>query len=212
MESNGRVRVVAVSDYICPWCYVGSARIERLQREFDVDVEWWPYELHPEIPLDGIAREPTSRRAAFYDQLRALATDAGLAFERPPVVANSHRALEAAELARAHGAFDAMHRALFHAYFAEGRNIGDIDVLVEVAVACGLGRDVLREAIESQRYAGVIDQRTAQAREAGITSTPTFIFIDGDRRFPLPGCQDYPVFENVARRFGARERTPQAAS
>jgi predicted DsbA family dithiol-disulfide isomerase len=212
MESNGRVHIVAVSDYICPWCYVGSARMERLRQEFDVDVEWWPYELHPEIPVDGILREPTSRRAAFYDQLRALATDAGLPFERPPVVANSHRALEAAEFAREHGVFEAMHRELFHAYFAEGRNIGDIDVLIEIAGVCGLDGDALREAIDARRYASLIDQRTAQAREAGITSTPTFVFIDGERRFPLPGCQDYPVFENVARRFGARERTPQAAS
>jgi len=211
MESNGRVRIVAVSDYICPWCYIGSARIERLQREFDLDVEWWPYELHPEIPPEGIVREPSSRRAALYEQLRSLAADGGLAFGRPPVVANSHRALEAAEFARERGAFDAVHRALFRAYFVEGRNIGDTNVLVEIA-AHGLDGDALREAIDSRQYASLVDERTAQVREAGITSTPTFIFIDGERRFPLPGAQDYAVFENVARRFGARERTPQPAT
>jgi predicted DsbA family dithiol-disulfide isomerase len=208
--NDDRLRIVAVSDYICPWCYVGSAQLDRLQRELDVDVEWWPFELHPGIPPEGIARDPSSPRAAArYEQLRLLAEAAGLPFRPPTFVPNSHLALEAGEFAREHGAFEAMDRVLFRAYFAEGRNIGDIAVLAGIASDCGLDGGALRQSLESSRYAPPVDASTRRAREAGVASTPTSIFISGDLRFPLVGAQDYAVFENVARRLGARERTPQ---
>jgi predicted DsbA family dithiol-disulfide isomerase len=208
--SDAHVRVTVVSDYICPWCYVGMARIERLQCEFEIDVEWRPFELHPEVPAQGIVRgerPPSPRREAAYQQLGALAQEAGLPFARAERTPNSHRALEAAEFAREHGAFDAYHHALFDAYFGHGRDIGDIDVLAELATACGLDAGALREAIASQRYARLIDERTAEARAEGITGTPTVIFESGDRRFPVAGAQDYDVFAHIAERFGAPRRT-----
>ncbi|MEX1254054.1 MAG: DsbA family oxidoreductase [Dehalococcoidia bacterium] len=208
--SDAHVRVTVVSDYICPWCYVGMARVERLQREFEIDVEWRPFELHPEIPPEGIARgerPPSPQRVAMYEQLRGLAQEAGLPFERPGRVPNSHRALEAAEFAREHGAFDAYHHALFDAFFGQGRDIGDIDVLAEIAASNGLDPRALREALETQRYAALVDERTAEARASGVTGTPTVIFEEGERRFPVAGAQDYAVFEHIAQRFGAVRRS-----
>jgi predicted DsbA family dithiol-disulfide isomerase len=208
--SDAHVRVTVVSDYICPWCYVGAARVQRLDREFEIDVEWRPFELHPEIPPEGIARgerPPSAQRVAMYEQLRGLAEEAALPFKRAARVPNSHRALEAAEFAREHGAFDAYHRALFDAFFGQGRDIGDIDMLAELAAANGLDAAALREALETQRYASLVDERTAEARGSGVTGTPTVIFENGDRRFPVAGAQDYQVFEHIAQRFGATRRT-----
>jgi predicted DsbA family dithiol-disulfide isomerase len=213
--SDAHVRVTVVSDYICPWCYVGMARVERLQREFEIDVEWRPFELHPEIPPEGIARgeRPSSpQRVAMYEQIRSLAEDAGLPFERAARVPNSHRALEAAEFARNQGAFDSYHHALFDAYFGHGRDIGDLDVLADVAAATGLDATALREALSSKRYARLIDERTAEARSWGVTGTPTVIFEEGERRFPVAGAQDYQVFEHIAQRFGAPRRTHKDAT
>ncbi len=182
-------------------------RVERLQREFAIEVIWWPFELHPEIPSAGIDRReaPSPQRVAMYEHLRSLAVEAGLPFQRPPRVVNSHRALEAAEFAREQGKFDAYHRALFDAYWAQGRDIGDAAVLVELAVAAGLDGGALRDALESRRYATLVGERTEEARAWGVTGTPTFIFESGDRRFPLVGAQDDAVFENVARRLGSGE-------
>jgi predicted DsbA family dithiol-disulfide isomerase len=214
--SDAHVRVTVVSDYLCPWCYVGLARIERLSREFEIDVTWWPYELHPSAsggPADGIDRGgPSPRRRAYYERFRALTDEAGLAFHPSRRTPNSHRALEAAEFAREHGAFDRYHRALFAAFFAEGRDIGEGDVLVQLASDAGLDGAALRRALEGQQYASLVNERTEQARAWGVTGTPTFIFDDGERRFSLVGAQDYAVFENVARRFGARPRAPVLAS
>lgn len=201
---NGSVRVTIVSDYICPWCYLGMARIDRLQREFDIDVTWRPFELHPEIPLEA---RPLGDRVAYYERLRPVAEESGLPFQPPARVPNSHAALEAAEVARENGAFDAYHRALFRAHFAEGRDIGDHEVLAELGAACGIDAAALREALAAKRYARLVDERTEEARRQGITGTPTFIFEDGERRFPLIGAQDYLVFESIARRMGATEKT-----
>ena len=206
-DARGRLRIVAYSDYVCPWCYIGLQRIERLEREFPVDVEWRPFELHPETPRDGAdlrGRLGDARRVrAYTENIVALATESGLALEMPRVVANSHRSLEAAEFARndataGDGAFRAFHRALFAAYFAERRDIGEIDVLCEIARAAGVDDQGLRQALADERYAAAVDRITREARADEILSTPTFVYEGG---FRLTGGQEYAVFESVTRRL-----------
>lgn len=203
----GRLRIVAYSDYVCPWCYIGLERIERLEREFPVEVEWRPFELHPETPTTGAdlrGRLGTSDRVRAYTRnIIALAEDSGIPMRMPVVVANSHRALEAAEFAREHGGFDALHRALFHAYFEDARDIGDIDVLCDIARSCGVDDQRLRQALADEQYRGRIDDVTDTARRDEVLSTPTFIYEGG---FRLTGAQDYAVFESVTRRLLARRQ------
>ncbi len=200
--SNSRLQITAYSDYVCPWCYVGWRRIEALQREFPVDVEWRPFELHPETPKSGVgAREAfggSPRAAAIGRNIEELAGASGIAMRMPRVIANSHLALEAAEFAREHGAFDVYHAALFEAYFGNGRDIGDAGVLCDIAEACGVDATELRAALGDGRYADAIDRATAAAREDGIVSTPTFVYEGG---FRLIGAQDYDVFASITRRI-----------
>ena len=179
-------------------------RAERLQKEFEIEVEWQPFELHPEIPLKG--KDVSGRTAAYYERLRGPAVDAELTFQTPTRVPNSRRSLEAAEFAREHDAFAPYHRALFEAYFGRGQDIGDTTVLAELGAAVDLDPAGIREALDSGRYASIVDERTEKARQAGITGTPTFVFQSGDRTLPIVGAQEYAVFENVARRLGAVPR------
>ena len=172
-----------------------------------MDVTWRPFELHPEIPLEGRDRgERQPRPDGYVSPIRQLAEEAGIPYEPGHHTPNSHRSLEAAEFAREHGAFDAYHRALFQAYFGEGRDIGDIAVLSELGEASGLDSGGLEEAITSGRYTTLVNEATAESRSSGITGTPTFIFDDGERRLPIVGAQDYQVFQNVAQRMGAQPR------
>lgn len=195
-------RIVAYSDYVCPWCYIGHRRIERLRREFPVEVEWRPFELHPETPRTGAHLTGRlgngARVRAYMDNIIGLARESDIAMRMPVVVANSHRALEAAEFARDHGGLAAMHDALFRAYFEEARDIGDIDELCAIARACGVDDQGLRQALSDETYAARIDEITAAAREDEILSTPTFVFPGG---FRLVGGQDYEVFASVTRRI-----------
>lgn len=197
-----RFRILAYSDYVCPWCYIGFRRIQQLKSEFDVDVEWRPFELHPETPTTGAQLEGRlgneARARAYTRNILGIARESGIAMSMPRVVANSHRALEAAEFAREHGGFDAMHDALFVAYFEHGRDIGDIDTLCDVARHAGVDDQRLRQALGDETYAARIDGVTAQAREDEILSTPTFMFPGG---FRLIGGQEYNVFASVTRRL-----------
>jgi len=197
-----RLRIVAYSDYVCPWCYIALHRVERLQREYPVDVEWRPFELHPETPATGarwLGRLGAERRVrAYTGNILTLADESDIPMAMPEMIANSHKALEAGEFAKEHGGFEALHAALFRAYFADARDIGDVDVICDVARACGVQDQHLREALTEERYAARVDQSTAEAHAAEIFSAPTFVFSGG---FRLTGAQDYAVFENVTRRL-----------
>lgn len=206
-----RLTITAYSDYICPWCYIGWRRIEALEREFPVDIEWRPFELHPETPKSGVgARDVfggSPRAAAVGRNIEQLAAASGIEMRMPRLIANSHLALEAAEFAREQGAFEPFHAALFDAYFGEGRDIGDAGVLCDIAAACGIDAGELRRALNDGRYAAAIDSATASAREDGIMSTPTFVYEGG---FRLVGAQEYDVFASITRRILQRRAEASA--
>ncbi len=183
-------------------------RVDQLEQEFDIDVSWRPYELHPELPPEGRDRGDRAQRPdGHVSPIRQLAEEAGIPYQPGRHIPNSHRSLEAAEFAREHGAFDAYHRALFNAYFGEGRDIGDTSVLSELGAAAGLDGAALEEALASGRYTALVNEATEESRGSGVTGTPTFIFEDGERRLPIVGAQEYAVFQNVAQRMRASRRT-----
>ena len=202
IRSSIRLRIV--SDYICPWCYIGLTRVEKLREEFDVDLEVGAFELRPGIPPEGLPREEVSRGRVYppgyLENLRATAAEAGIEMKRPALVPNTHKAHQATEFAKEHGLLWEVHRALFHAYFEEERNIGDINVLCDVAAGIGLDAAELRVALAEGRYAVEVEEQLAWARDVGVTGVPTVIFAG---KFAVVGAQDYAVFQDVASRVAA---------
>ena len=182
-------------------------RVDQLQQEFDIDVSWRPYELHPELPPEGRDRgERTPRPDGQVNPIRQLAEDAHMPYQPGRHIPNSHRSLEAAEFAREQGLFDPYHRALFNAYFGAGRDIGDVSVLSELAVEVGIEAHAIEDALASGSYTALVNEATEESRSSGITGTPTFVFDDGERQLPIVGAQDYAVFQNVAQRMGASRK------
>lgn len=177
------------------------------ESQFDVAVTWWPFELHPETPPEGrdLSEYIARRDPRAGEHLKAYAAEAGITLASNRWLANSHRALELAEFARDRGRFDQVHGALFRACFEEARNIGDMTVLADIATAAGLDAEELRFETIVGRYAGLVDETTAIARQKGATSTPTMIFDD---RFVLTGAQDPNVYADVLQRLGAAPRHP----
>lgn len=185
-SSKPSLDVAVFSDYTCPWCYIGAARVDRLRHELadvvDLRIEWKAFEIHPEIPSDGL---PVSALGyseeqwrAMTDNLRRQAEMEGLIIAEHSRLANTHEALAAGEYAQAEepARFADFHLALFHAYFGESRNIADRAVLADVAGAAGLDVDRLLAALRTGRYEPTLSENTAAARRLGVTGTPTFIF------------------------------------
>lgn len=169
-----------------------------------MDVEFWAYDLRPDLPPEGLPRDLVYRgaryTAEYLQYLRQVAEESGIRLGLPPV-ANTQKAHEATEFAKEHGAVDSFSRAVFAAYWEGGENIGESESLCRLAQECGLDGHALRQALESDRYAERVEEQLEWARREGILGVPTFIF---DGRFALEGAQSYEVFKGVTERILAR--------
>jgi predicted DsbA family dithiol-disulfide isomerase len=162
-------------------------------------VEWRAYLLAPDTPPEGRPHpyppEVRKQRGAGVNQ---MAAEAGLPMADRDWVSNSRPALEAAEYARDQGQFDPFHRAVFKAYFAEGRDIGKHEVLRDIATAVGLDANNMIDAINDGRYTERVEEDLALSRQIGLTGVPAFII--GNRA--IVGAQPYEVFEHVMGLLG----------
>ena len=175
-------------------------RVEQLEREGLVNVTWLPFELHPEAPVEGIPREAyfgRGRSEQMAARMQAVADSVGLVMKQRDVIINSRRALGAAEFAREHDLFDAMHRALFRAHWEGTAKLEDVDDLVRVGESVGFDGAALRAAIEEDRYASVIDENRREATSVGINAIPAHIF---GRRYLVLGAQPYEALREVVDR------------
>lgn len=201
------VPVSVYSDYTCPWCYIGLARLDRLRKELGDAVElredWKPFEIHPEVPPEGIPVSalgyPSAQWEMMMQNLRRAAAEEGLEVGNRPKVSNTHRALAAGAYVQAEEPehFDAFHRALFRAYFAEGRDLGDAEVVRELARETGVDAARMDEALDEGRYEAELRATTDAARQRGITGTPTFVFGD---RYAAVGAQPAAELRRVVDR------------
>lgn len=196
------------SDYICPFCFVGDARLRRLRADYDLKINWCFLEIHPETPAAGMPIDrlgyPAPQWRRMMDTLGELAAEEGLELQPHDFTTNSHQALLLAEAAREAGAdvFYRLNRRLYEAFFCEGRNIGDSMELRALARECGLADAIVDRAWQDPRYAQRLSDYRAAAREFGVQATPTIFFGKQQR---LDGVQPWPVFRETAA-AGLREQ------
>jgi len=199
------ITVDIVSDTVCPWCYVGKRRFEEALAQrpegLDVYVGWRPFQLNPDIPAEGKDRR-THLAAKFGsdDQAKQIyqaikdagdSVDLDFNFEaatRQPNTVNSHRLID---LAAKNGAQDDVVERLFQAYFMDGRDIGDIKTLVDIAVDAGMNEEATLEYLESDDDIERIQKEDQTARQMGIQGVPCFII---NRKYAISGAQEPEVF------------------
>jgi predicted DsbA family dithiol-disulfide isomerase len=183
--------------------------VDKLKAEYDMELDWLPFFLHPEIPPEGMPIPDwlRARMNSSADHLQHLAREAGLAMTSPDVIAYSRLALEATEYARQQGQLAAFHRIVFHKHYGEGQDIGQWPVLRSAAEAAGLDPAEMQAAVESGRFSGVLDEHIRQAQEWGITAVPTYILDD---QYEIVGAQPYAVFEQVMRQLGVSPKAPKS--
>jgi predicted DsbA family dithiol-disulfide isomerase len=170
------------------------------------------FPLHPDTPAEGTPLEELFRgrnvdlRSA-HARLRALMDAEGLPYGPRTHTYNSRLAQELAKWAETKPGGDAIHDALFRAYFAGGRNIGDAAVLVEVARSVGLPADEAASVLDERRYRAAVDADWAKSREYGVTGVPTF--VSGGHR--VVGAQPYEALAQFLRERNATPRTGRDA-
>ena len=187
MSETQPARLDVFSDAICPWCYIGKRQLDGAQAMLAREglrfaVTWRPFQLNPDMPPEGVARD-SYRAAKFGSLARSRELDAQVAeaagkagitirhdlMARTPNTLGAHRLIERA--AR-DGRQDGVVEALFAAYFAEGRDVGDLAVLAEIGAACGIPDAAGYLASDEDRAEVLAGDRAARA--AGLSGVPTF--------------------------------------
>lgn len=175
------LNAVVFSDYICPFCYIGYLRLERLRDEFAVRTDWRFLEIHPDNPAEGRPVSelgyPPEHWELLMQNLARMADEEGVELPPREFTTNSNRALRLAEAAKGAGreVFHRLNRYLFEAYFLEQRNIGDPDVLRELAERSGMARGEAEAAWTDERLDAILEQNLKDAARLGINGTPAFV-------------------------------------
>jgi predicted DsbA family dithiol-disulfide isomerase len=178
-------RLAVFGDYACPFCYLAETEVARLRAERVIKVEAAAVELRPAgtgLPSPEVAW----MREAWQQEVEPLAAQLGVEMRYPARVPRTRKAHEAAAFARERGSFQAMHEAVYRAYWQDGRDIGRIDVLIEIGAEVGLDPMELRVELDIDKWAERVDTDAAWAALVGVTGVPAYLLY-------MPGAASQPA-------------------
>ncbi len=203
------VKLDILSDPICPWCYIGKTHLDKALAaipDHPFVIEWHPFQLNPDMPDAGMDRREYLERkfggkdgaVQAYAPVVEHAENAGLKIDfegmkRTPNTLDAHRLIHWAGI---EGKQDAVVDALFDAYFVQARDIGDHEVLADIADSQGMDAAVVMKLLKSDADRDDIRNRDTHSREMGVGSVPTFIVAN---KHAVPGAQQPEMWEKVIR-------------
>ncbi|KAK2041299.1 DSBA-like thioredoxin domain-containing protein [Colletotrichum somersetense] len=212
------IKIEAVTDLLCPWCYIGKRNLDRAISQYraevpsaEFEVIWKPFYLNPDLKNTGY-----DKRTLYRTRLAGTATDpaevlarltsagarAGIALSFAGTTGNSRQSHKLLALALARcgpGAQDRLLEALFRGHFEEGADLSDRRYLLAAATSAAVGLDPeeAEAALDDDRFGKAVDEAVMEARRAGITGVPTFM-VQG--RWRVGGSQEPDVFLRVFER------------
>jgi predicted DsbA family dithiol-disulfide isomerase len=186
------------ADYVCPWCYLALDSAEHLVAAHGAEIRWHPFELHPETPPEGAPVPDGRLSSAARSELKEALVAAGLPIVRRTTVANSARALALSTWAADRPEWPSLHRRLFDAYWAEGRDLGDATELTAIAAEAGLPPGEAHEAVAAGWGRDRVAESRERALDLGIGGTPGWHFGNG---IVLVGAHPPAVFDRVIARL-----------
>lgn len=207
MEALPELRVTVYSDYICPFCYVGNHRLQRLRDTYDLKINWCFLEIHPETSAEGEPIDsldyPSEQWQQMLDNLERIADEEHIPLSKLDFITNSKDALLLSEASKQCGkdTFYKLHDNLFHAYFVDQKNIGDRDILRCIAIEYGIDEDIIEQAWNDTMYQQRLLNNYEAARHHNIQSVPSFIFGETT----LTGVVAEAAFRDAARQLAELE-------
>ena len=209
------MHIDSISDTVCPWCFIGKRRFERALTErpdLDITLSWRPYQLNPEMPREGMdshdhlqekyGGDQAAREMLENIRLVGETEDIPFAFdlvERTPNTVDSHRLIGWAEAA---GVQDAVVEKLFQRYFLEGQDIGDPEILLDIAEEVGMNADIVADLLDTDAERDKIIAENKSFQEMGVTGVPCFIV---DKKYVVMGAQEPETFLQMFDKVEAKE-------
>ncbi|WP_370273073.1 DsbA family oxidoreductase [Pseudooceanicola nitratireducens] len=207
------IRVDIVSDVVCPWCAIGYSQLRQAsdQTGIAIEVHWHPFELNPDMGPEGEnLRDHVKRKygssaadsAAARDRITAIGKEIrfDFVFAEDQRMWNTFRAHQLIDWAEGQGRAHDMKLALLTAYFTQGRNVDDLDVLVDVAGGIGLDADQARQALDSGSQADQVRGKQRFWTQQGITGVPAMVFL---RQHLVTGAQGTENYARILQHLAA---------
>ena len=201
------IKLDILSDPICPWCFIGKARLDQAlinHPDHPFAIEWHPFQLNPTMPAGGMDRREyletkfggRANALKVYGAIAEAAEESGLeidfaAIKRTPNTLDAHRLIHWAGI---EGRQTAVVTALFKAYFQEGKDIEDPATLRAIAEGAEMDGDMIARLLASDADRADIIARDSHARQRGVNSIPTFIVAN---THVVPGAQPPELWEQV---------------
>ena len=209
--NRSQLKIDIVSDVVCPWCAIGykklSKAMEDLNEEILFEVNWKPYELHPEIPTEGFNKEEyykikfknSNGSRDRFNHITEEGKKAGLEinFDKSKNLPNTFLAHRLLWFSRSKDMQDVIAEALFHAYFTEGRDIGSIHELISISTENGLQKSEIEDFLKTDIGSDEILREELRAKEMKIFSVPTYIF---NKKYLLVGGQEADTFKSYMKK------------
>jgi predicted DsbA family dithiol-disulfide isomerase len=214
------MRLEIFSDVVCPWCFIGKQRFDRAVKNlttagFNINLEvfYRPFQLDPTAPLDA----PTPVRDAYakkfgtperaseiLDHVTSIALAEGLNFRMDIALrANTSRAHQLITFAQTTDLdHTKLKELLMIAYFCNGKDISNIDTLIDIATTFGLDKSQVSQLLKSNSGQDQLEAELIRARDIGVTAVPTYIF---NEQWSVPGAQDSETFERVLKKLTQEE-------
>ena len=204
-----KIKLDIISDVVCPWCVIGyhhlEAAIKELNLQFQIEIEWQPFELNPDMPAEGeelrahVARKYGASREDS-DRARAEITQRGKRygfkfdyFDGIKMV-NTLDAHILLELAHELGKQTELKMRLFSAFFTEHKDVSDRDVLIHEVKAIGIDEEQARAALMDKNLRERVKSRELEWQQMGISSVPTVVF---NRTSAVSGAQPQEIFKQI---------------
>jgi len=196
------MQAVLWSDYLCPWAYLGRDRT-RIMRELGVEVTVRAFELHPNLPSEGVAVRPGSRLADVFAVIGAECDELGIPFVAPARTPNTRHVLETAEVVRLHwpDAFGALDESLARAHWVEGLDLRDRDLIDELTERAGAPASEVRDLVADGIGTAAVAASMRDARDHGVAATPAWWVNDA---LLIPGAQPRESIVRWITRLQAR--------
>ena len=209
--NRSQLKIDIVSDVVCPWCAIGYKKLSKamddLNEEILFEVNWKPYELHPEIPTEGFNKEEyykikfgnSNGSRDRFNHITEEGKKAGLEFnfDKSKNLPNTFLAHRLLWFSRLKDVQDVIAEALFHAYFTEGRDIGSIHELISISTENGLQKSEIEDFLKTDIGSDEILREELRAKEMKIFSVPTYIF---NKKYLLVGGQEADTFKSYMKK------------
>ena len=208
------MQIQIYSDVVCPWCFIGKRRLEQALETSgyvqQTHIAWHPFQLNPTMPKSGMDRRTyleakfggAEGRREIEERLAKAGVADGImfAFDRIARTPNTFEAHRLMWFAQQHKKPDDLAEGLFHAYFSEGRDIGDGQTLVDIAAEIGLDRDATRQFLASDQGVEVVREEEATGHGLGIQGVPYFV-LNGT--YAISGAQSPDIFVSALQKVEA---------